>query len=256
MIKPVVAANWKMHKTVEESVNFVEKLKKKPLDWDEVNIILCAPYTSLFEMKNFLREDSFMRLGAQNLYWEQEGAFTGEISIGMLKACDVEWVIIGHSERRILFGESNEDVCRKADAALQNGLSVIFCVGESLEERENGKTSRVLQRQMTPLLSQLNEQLLRMVVIAYEPIWAIGTGLHATSDQIEESHRLIRGIIEKDFVGISKEVSILYGGSVNSGNCKELSEVSEVNGFLIGGASLDADQFAEIATTITEVKKE
>ena len=197
-----------------------------------------------------------MSLGAQNLYWEQEGAFTGEISIGMLKACGVEWVIIGHSERRILFGESNEDVCRKADAALQNGLSVIFCVGESLEERENGKTSRVLQRQMTALLSQLNEQQLRMVVIAYEPIWAIGTGLHATSDQIEESHRLIRGLIEKEFVGISREVSILYGGSVNSGNCKELSEVNEINGFLIGGASLDADQFAEIATTITEVKKE
>ena len=109
---------------------------------------------------------------------------------------------------------------------------------------------------MTALLSQLNEQLLRMVVIAYEPIWAIGTGLHATRDQIEESHRLIRGIIEKEFVGISGEVSILYGGSVNSGNCKELSEVNEVNGFLIGGASLDADQFAEIATTITEVKKE
>ena len=197
-----------------------------------------------------------MSLGAQNLYWEQEGAFTGEISIGMLKDCGVEWVIIGHSERRILFGESNEDVCRKADAALQNGLSVIFCVGESLEERENGKTSRVLQRQMSALLSRLNEQLLRMVVIAYEPIWAIGTGLHATSDQIEESHRLIRGVIEKEFVGISGEVSILYGGSVNSGNCKELSEISEVNGFLIGGASLDAEQFAEIATTITEVKKE
>ena len=197
-----------------------------------------------------------MSLGAQNLYWEQEGAFTGEISIGMLKDCGVEWVIIGHSERRILFGESNEDVCRKADAALQNGLSVIFCVGESLEERENGKTSRVLQSQMTALLSQLNEQLLRLVVIAYEPIWAIGTGLHATSDQIEESHRLIRGIIEKECLGISGGVSILYGGSVSSGNCKELSEVSEVNGFLIGGASLDADQFAEIATTITEVKKE
>ena len=256
MKKPVVAANWKMYKTIEESVNFVEKLKKKPLDWDEVHIILCAPYTSLFEMGNSLRGGSFANLGAQNLYWEQEGAFTGEISVGMLKACGVEWVIIGHSERRMLFGESDEDVCRKADVVLQNGLSVIFCVGESLEERENGKTSRVLQRQVTALLSRLNKQLLRMVVIAYEPIWAIGTGLHATSDQIEESHRLIRGIIEKEFVGISGEVSILYGGSVNSGNCRELSEVSEVNGFLVGGASLDADQFAEIATTITEVKKE
>ena len=256
MKEPVVAANWKMYKTIEESVNFVEKLKKKPLDWDEVHIILCAPYTSLFEMGNFLRGDSFVSLGAQNLYWEQEGAFTGEISVGMLKACGVEWVIVGHSERRTRFGESDEDVCRKADVALQNGLSVIFCVGESLEERENGKTASVLQRQVMTLLSQLNEQLLRMVVIAYEPIWAIGTGLHATSDQIEESHRLIRGIIEKEFVGISGEVSILYGGSVNSENCRELSDVSEVNGFLIGGASLDADQFVEIATTITEVKKE
>ena len=256
MKEPVVVANWKMYKTIEESVNFVEKLKKKPLDWDEVHIILCAPYTSLFEMGNFLRGDSFVSLGAQNLYWEQEGAFTGEISVEMLKACGVEWVIVGHSERRTRFGESDEDVCRKADSALQNGLSVIFCVGESLEERENGNTASVLQRQVMALLSQLNEQLLRMVVIAYEPIWAIGTGLHATSDQIEESHRLIRGIIEKEFVGISGEVSILYGGSVNSGNCRELSDVSEVNGFLIGGASLDADQFVEIATTITEVKKE
>ena len=256
MKEPVVAANWKMYKTIEESVNFVEKLKKKPLDWDEVHIILCAPYTSLFEMGNSLRGDSFVSLGAQNLYWEQEGAFTGEISVGMLKACGVEWVIVGHSERRTRFGESDEDVCRKADSALQNGLSVIFCVGESLEERENGNTASVLQRQVMALLSQLNEQLLRMVIIAYEPIWAIGTGLHATSDQIEESHRLIRGIIEKEFVGISGEVSILYGGSVNSGNCRELSDVSEVNGFLIGGASLDVDQFVEIATTITEVKKE
>ena len=126
MKKPVVAANWKMYKTIEESVNFVEKLKKKPLDWDEVHIILCAPYTSLFEMGNSLRGDSFVNLGAQNLYWEQEGAFTGEISVGMLKACGVEWVIIGHSERRTLFGESDEDVYRKADAALKNGLSVIF----------------------------------------------------------------------------------------------------------------------------------
>mgnify|MGYP003322797919 CR=1 FL=1 len=256
MKKPVLAANWKMYKTIEQSVSFVEKLKKKPLDWDEVNIILCAPYTSLFEMGNSLRGDSFIGLGAQNLHWEQEGAFTGEISVEMLKACGVDWVIIGHSERRTLFSESNEDVCRKADAALQNGLSVIFCVGESLEERENGNTASVLQHQVTAFLSKLNEQLLRMVVFAYEPIWAIGTGLHATSDQIEESHRLIRRIIEKEFVGISEQVPILYGGSVNSGNCRELSEVSEVNGFLIGGASLDVHQFAEIATTITEVKKE
>ena len=256
MIKPFVAANWKMFKTPSESVEFVDRLKKKQLDWERVKIILCAPYTSLFEMGNFLRGDSFISLGAQNLYWEQEGAFTGEISVEMLKSCGVDWVIIGHSERRTLFSESNKDVCLKACAALQNGLSVIFCVGESLEARKNGNTASVLQRQVTALLSQLNERLLRMVVFAYEPIWAIGTGLYATSDQIEESHRLIRRIIEKEFIGISGEVPILYGGSVNSGNCRELSEISEVNGFLIGGASLDVHQFAEIANTITEVKKE
>ncbi|MBH31824.1 MAG: triose-phosphate isomerase [Candidatus Marinimicrobia bacterium] len=254
MIKPVVVANWKMFKTPSESVEFVDRLKNKILDWERVKIILCAPYTSLFEMGNSLMGDGRIDLGAQNIHWESEGAFTGEISAAMLQACGVEWVIVGHSERRVLFGESDEDVCRKVMTAIEEGLSVIFCVGETIQERKAGKTSLVLGEQLGTLLAKLTEDQLRKLLIAYEPIWAIGTGLNATSEQIAETHHILRRIIEKTFPSAASQVAIQYGGSVNQGNCKELSEVSEVNGFLIGGASLDVDQFGEIVKTITEVK--
>ncbi|MEE2876672.1 MAG: triose-phosphate isomerase [Candidatus Neomarinimicrobiota bacterium] len=255
MTRPVVAANWKMFKTPLESVEFVERLKKKLLDWEGVKIILCAPYTSLFEMGNSLREDGRIALGSQNIHAETEGAFTGEISVAMLQACGVEWVIIGHSERRTLFGESDELLCQKVTVALTKGLSVIFCVGESLQERKSGKTSSVLRRQLGALLSQLTEAQLHNLVIAYEPIWAIGSGLSASTDQIDEAHKILRRTADEIFPRASSEFVIQYGGSVNRGNCKELSEIDEVNGFLIGGASLDVDQFAEIVATITEVKK-
>ena len=254
MIKPVIAANWKMFKTPSESVEFVDRLKKKQLDWERVKIILCAPYTSLFEMGNSLRGDGRIDLGAQNIHWESEGAFTGEISAGMLQACGVQWVIVGHSERRTLFGESDEGICQKVFAAIEEGLSVIFCVGESIQERDTGKTSVVLGEQLGALIARLSEDQLYRLVIAYEPIWAIGTGLNATAKQIAEAHQILRRLIEKAFPGASSQLVVQYGGSVNRGNCKELSEVSEVNGFLIGGASLDVDQFAEIVETITEVK--
>ncbi len=254
MNRPVVAANWKMFKTQRESVEFVERLQKKTLDWERVKIILCAPFTALFDMGNSLRGDDRISLGAQNIHWESEGAFTGEISAEMLLACGVEWVIVGHSERRTLFGESDEDVCRKAAAALEAGLSTIFCVGESLQERESGDTSSVLRRQLGALLARLTKAQLRNLVVAYEPIWAIGTGLNATADQIADAHQILRSLTDETFSGAASDLVIQYGGSVNRGNCRELSEVSEVNGFLIGGASLDVDQFAEIVETVTEVK--
>ena len=219
-----------------------------------MKIILCAPYTSLFEMGNFLLGDGYIDLGAQNIHCESQGAFTGEISAAMLKACGVEWVIVGHSERRTLFHESDEEVSQKVVKAMEEGLSVIFCVGESIHERETGKTSVVLGEQLGALLARLVEDQVQKLVIAYEPIWAIGTGLNATEEQIAEAHQILRDMMEKTFPGLANQVPIQYGGSVNRENCKELSEISVVNGFLIGGASLDVDQFGEIIEKVTEVK--
>lgn len=251
---PVVAANWKMYKTPRECMDFVEKLRKKTLDREKATVILFVPYTSLFDMGSSLGNDSSIGLGAQNVYWEQEGAFTGEVSTGMLLACGAQWVIVGHSERRTLFGESDEDVRRKATAALKDGLSVIFCLGESLDERERGETGVVIERQVSSFLSGLGRDDLRNVIFAYEPIWAIGTGLNATPAQVAESHGLIRDVVEASIEGMGEALTVLYGGSVNHGNCRGLSEVREVDGFLIGSASLDVDQFASIVETITEVK--
>ncbi|MBF89898.1 MAG: triose-phosphate isomerase [Candidatus Marinimicrobia bacterium] len=255
MRRPTVSANWKMFKTPNESVEFVEKLKKKPLDREMLNLILFAPYTSLFEMGNYIKSENHVCIGAQNLYWESEGAFTGEISANMIKACNTTWVIVGHSERRTLFNESDEIVCRKAIFALKNNLSVTFCVGESLNERESGQTELVLRRQLGSLLSLIDSNQLKRIIIAYEPIWAIGTGLTANVQQISQAHEILRGLVNELFGKASDSLTIQYGGSVNEKNCRQLSEIDEVDGFLIGGASLDVNQFFKISETIAKVKK-
>jgi len=239
MIKPVVAANWKMYKTIEESVSFVEKLKKKPLDWDEVHIILCAPYTSLFEMGNSLRGDSFVSLGAQNLYWEQEGAFTGEISVGMLKACGVEWVIVGHSERRTIFNETNNEVSIKATNSLKNNIHPIICVGETLQQKKNNQTKEILSKQIRESINDDSNN--NNTIIAYEPIWAIGSGLTPSFNEIDEIHNFIKNEIRG-----YENYKILYGGSVKSANSKEILNLDSVDGLLIGRASLNVTEFNKI----------
>ena len=206
-------------------------------------------------MGNSINSGSQIYLGAQNLYWESEGAFTGEISVNMLQACNVKWVIVGHSERRTLFNETDEIVCRKALFALKNSMSVTFCVGESLNERESNETESVLRRQLGSLLSRIDLDQLNRIIVAYEPIWAIGTGLTANVEQISQAHGILRDLVRESFGKVADQLTIQYGGSVNENNSEQLSEIGEVDGFLIGGASLDVDQFSNISETIARVKK-
>ena len=206
-------------------------------------------------MGNSINSGSQIYLGAQNLYWESEGAFTGEISVNMLQSCNVKWVIVGHSERRTLFNETDEIVCRKALFALKNSMSVTFCVGESLNERESNETESVLRRQLGSLLSRIDLDQLNRIIVAYEPIWAIGTGLTANVEQISQAHGILRDLVRESFGKVADQLTIQYGGSVNENNSEQLSEIGEVDGFLIGGASRDVDKFSNISETIARVKK-
>ena len=254
-LTPVVAANWKMFKTPQESYSFVESAKIKLLDIHEVNIILCAPYTSLFHISSLFTEEHF-QLGAQNMYFEEEGAFTGEISPRMLSASGVEWVILGHSERRHIFGESNDDIRKKLVAANRSGLRPILCVGETLEERQNNETESVLKEQLGPILNELDEDKLKNMLFAYEPVWAIGTGVNAEPDQIEDAHKVIREVVGEKFPDVSADIGILYGGSVKPGNAADLIAVEGVDGFLVGGASLELDSFMSIIESVEKYECE
>jgi triosephosphate isomerase (TIM) len=233
----LIAGNWKMNKTASETAEFCSSLKRR-VDGlaGRVDISVFPPYTSLAAAVTGVA-DSEIAVGAQNVHWEGEGAFTGEISAPMLRELGVYAVIVGHSERRQYFGETDETVGRRAAAALEAGLFVIACVGERLEDREAGKMDEVLRRQVS-VLSEDDR-----LVIAYEPVWAIGTGVTATPDQVRNAHEFIKGLID---------VPLLYGGSVTPGNCTDLLILDAVDGALVGGASLDLETFAaicEIAAT-------
>ncbi len=255
MKKSIVAANWKMYKTIDESVNFLEKLNLKKIDHEHLRIIICAPFTSLFSMNKYINSsNSKVELGAQNVYYENEGAFTGEISTQMLKESDIQHIIVGHSERRTLFNEDNSIVVKKAKKVLDENINLFFCIGETLEEREDGKTEKILEEQLNFLLTEINKEQLKKIIFAYEPVWAIGTGLSASVEQVKDAHILVRKIISDYFNVPSNELNLLYGGSVKSSSAHELSNIDEVSGFLIGGASLDVDHFSEISKIITEVK--
>ena len=255
MKKSIVAANWKMYKSIDDSLEFLEKLNSKELDYENLRIIICAPFTSLFSMNKFINSsNSNVELGAQNVYYEDEGAFTGEISAQMLKQNDIHHVVVGHSERRTLFNEDNSIVVKKAKKVLDENLNLIFCIGETLEEREDGKTENILEEQLNFLLSKINKEQLSKIIFAYEPVWAIGTGLSASVEQVKNAHILVRKIISDYFNVSSNDLNLLYGGSVKSSSAHELSSIDEVSGFLIGGASLDVDHFCEISKIITEVK--
>ena len=246
MRRVIIAGNWKMYKTVDESIELVNLLKRAVVDIDDVEIVICPPFTSLSDVREAIM-DTNIKLGAQDCYWEREGAFTGEISCGMLKNAGCEYVIVGHSERRQYFGETNETVNKKAKAALREGLKPIVCVGEKLSERQAGKTFEVVKDHVTNSLAGLTKEDILKIVIAYEPVWAIGTGVNATKDQAEEVHKYIRGLIEGIFGATAAEsVRIQYGGSVKPENIRELIAEDDVDGALVGGASLKADSFSQI----------
>ncbi len=245
MRKKVIAGNWKMNKTPEEAKKFMEEFI--PLVKDtEHEVIICAPFIDLkYLVKHF--KDANVKIGAQNMHWEESGAYTGEISGSMLKQIGVEYVIIGHSERRQYFAETDETVNRKVKSAFKNNLKPIVCVGESLEEREKGITKDIITTQTRLALDGLTDEQVEKTIIAYEPIWAIGTGKTATSEDANNSIKEIRDEICKIYgQNIAKRVIIQYGGSVKPENAKELFSTSDIDGALVGGASLKPEEFAKI----------
>jgi len=247
MRKPLMAGNWKMNKTVSEAVDVVKVLKSVLSDVTEVEILVCPTFTALYAVNNEIR-GSNINLGAQDIFWELKGAFTGEISPVMIKDVGCSYVIIGHSERRQYFGETNESVNKKTKAALAAGLAPVVCVGETLKEREDGAAFKVIERQIKESLIGLNAQQAFSAVIAYEPVWAIGTGKTATPEQAQEVHFFIRKMYAQMYdEGVAEKTRILYGGSVNPGNISELMKKPDIDGGLVGGASLGAESFAKLA---------
>jgi len=237
-------ANWKMNFNSSDTKSFLENWEKKDLNNKEVKTIFCPSFTELNTTAELLH-NSDSELGAQNVYYESNGAYTGEISCRMLKDLGCNWVIIGHSERRAIFGETDEMVCHKLDKLTSENIYPIVCIGETKDERENGKTEEVLSRQLLVAFENQKGKNIEHTVIAYEPVWAIGTGITATIDMISEAHQCIRNIFNTNgFNG--DDISILYGGSVTNENAAELSEITDVDGFLVGGASLDVDKFYAI----------
>jgi triosephosphate isomerase len=246
MRKPLMAGNWKMYKTAGETSAFFEKFRPLVEKSDHCDIVICPAFPNLPVAVKAV-DGSRIEIGGQNLYWEKQGAYTGEVSGLMLKAVGARWVIIGHSERRQYFGETDEGVLKKTVAALETGLNPIVCVGEKLEEREAGKTEAVLVEQFRGGISKLAADQFARVVIAYEPVWAIGTGKTATPQIASEAHRIIRSQVRKQYGhAASESLRILYGGSVKPDNIKHLMAQDEIDGVLVGGASLDPDSFAGI----------
>jgi triosephosphate isomerase len=241
-----MAGNWKMHKTAAEARAFIEKFKPLVAHADHCDIVLCPPFTSLAAAAEAAR-GSAIAVGAQNMHWEKKGAFTGEVTGAMLLEAGCRYVILGHSERRELFHETDELVSRKLAAALEAGLTPIVCVGEKLEEREAKATEQVLTRQFAGAFSALTAAQFSRIIIAYEPVWAIGTGRTATPEMAAEAHRALRRLAADRFgTQAAQELRILYGGSVKPDNIKGLMAQQEIDGALVGGASLEPDSFAAI----------
>lgn len=256
MRKTIIAGNWKMYKTIPEGIELVNGLKRAFFDMDtDIDIVVCPPYTALSEISEVIM-DSNIRLGGQDIYWEDEGAFTGEVSAGMLKDAGCSFVIIGHSERRQYFGETDEAVNRKLKAALRHGLIPIVCVGETLSERENGLTMDVLNKQVQGGLKDIKTQDALNLVIAYEPVWAIGTGKTATPQQAQEAQKYIRDLLSKLYdKDTAISIRIQYGGSVKPENITDLMRQQDIDGALVGGASLNVESFVQIVKKASEVKK-
>jgi triosephosphate isomerase len=245
-LKALIVGNWKMHKTIPEALDFIDRLKVLIPDKLDRDVVIAPPFTSLRAVAERTRGTS-ISVSAQNIHWEEKGAFTGEVSAGMAVDCGCDYVIIGHSERRTLFGESDEDINRKLAAALSKGLKPILCIGETLAQRDSGVTFRVIEAQLKEALKNLPVDGIKRTVIAYEPVWAIGTGRTATPEQAQEIHHFIRETLGKSLKkDIAPRLLILYGGSVHPGNIDLLMAERDVDGVLVGGASLDAGSFARI----------
>jgi triosephosphate isomerase len=245
MRTPLIAGNWKMHKTVDEAEEFIQALLPRVSSADGVDVAVCPPFTALQAMVDSTR-GSRVQVYAQNMHWAASGAYTGEVSPGMLGELDVHGVILGHSERRELFGETDKALALKVPAALEAGLQPVLCVGETEEEREAGDTERKLRHQVQEDLARVSEERLGDVVIAYEPIWAIGTGRVATPDQAQEAIAFVRALVAGRSREQAERTRVLYGGSVKADNAAELLALPDVDGALVGGASLDAESFAAI----------
>ena len=251
MRRKVIAGNWKMNNDLKETQNLLSKLSSG-LSMDNLNcdVIVCPPFTSLFEAYSLLK-DTKIKIGAQNMYFESSGAFTGEISANMLIGIGCEYVILGHSERRSIFGETDELINKKIKKAIESGLKPIFCVGELLEEREGGITEKIIEKQIKSGLNGISSEEMSKLIIAYEPVWAIGTGKTASPAQAQEVHQFIRSLIDEKYgASISNNIIIQYGGSVNANNASELLFQKDIDGALVGGASLKADSFIGIIKAI------
>ncbi|HBA82905.1 MAG TPA: triose-phosphate isomerase [Verrucomicrobia bacterium] len=246
MRKPIVAGNWKMNKTVADALSLVEGLKRDLAECKKVDVVLCPPFTALKAVADAVT-GTHIDVGAQNMHWEKSGAFTGEVSAEMLRELYCHYVILGHSERRQYFHETDEIVNKKTKAALAANLHPIVCVGELLEQRESGKTEEVIEKQVRGSLAGLSSKELLDTVVAYEPVWAIGTGKTASPQQAQDVHAFIRGILKAiSDEHVAQSVRIQYGGSVKASNAKELFHMPDIDGGLIGGASLEPRSFIEI----------
>ncbi len=245
MRKRIIAGNWKMNTTVEEAVELAQAIKDT-YDNHDVDVVLCPPFTSLYAVHNVINGTP-IGLGAQDMYWENYGAFTGQVCAGMLQSVGCQYVIIGHSERRQYFNETDETVNKKVKKALESGLIPIVCVGELLEERESGDTDKVVTKQVRGAFQDLSKEDAGKIVIAYEPVWAIGTGKVATPEQAQQVHKMIRDLMAELYdQALADATRIQYGGSMKPDNAKELLGQPDIDGGLIGGAALKADSFLGI----------
>ncbi|MDD5129144.1 MAG: triose-phosphate isomerase [Candidatus Omnitrophica bacterium] len=255
MRKTIIAGNWKMYKNLKDGQDLAVSLRRDLYKIENVDIVICPPFTLLAYLADAL-ETSNIKVGGQDLYWQEEGAFTGEVSPLMLKDAGCQYVIIGHSERRQFFGETNETVNKKIKAALKNELTPIVCVGENLQEREADKTFKVIEDHVNNGLAGISASDMLKLVVAYEPVWAIGTGKTATPEQAQEVHKFIRDLLKKNYSQeVADSVRIQYGGSVKPENITELMNKPDVDGALVGGASLKADSFSAIIAKASEVVK-
>lgn len=244
MRKPIIAGNWKMHKTIKEALEFVNEVKGNVNNTD-VEAVICAPFTLLKDLKEATKGTN-IKIGAQNMHFEEKGAFTGEVSPLMLKEIEMDYVILGHSERRQYFAETNETVNKKVLKALEVGINTIVCCGETLEQRESGKTKEICKLQIEKALENVSKEDLHKVVIAYEPIWAIGTGKTATAEDANDVISYIREVVAGLYQELANEVRIQYGGSVKPSNVAEIMGQSDIDGALVGGASLASDDYLKL----------
>ena len=246
MRRPIMAGNWKMYKTPPETAAFFEKFRPLVSGSQHCDIVICPPFIDLETAVNAAR-DTRIEIGGQNSFWAKEGAYTGEISAPMLKAAGCRWVLVAHSERRQYFGETNESAAKKLTAALDAGLTPVYCVGETLDQRESGNTEQILETQIRAGLAPITPEQFEKIVVAYEPVWAIGTGKVATPEMAADAHRFIRGQLRQRFgPDPAGSCRILYGGSVKPDNIRGLMAQPEIDGGLVGGASLDPVSFASI----------